>query len=292
MRNRFFKSFLASVLTIALCISSSSACAADFPMDDVDYNLNQTAFEEIKSAYPEEILFVEQSYNTELKELNYNTLSLIKEIGYSNLYNTEYEFSSLLTAIAVAYEKQKIEFMESIELYGRGDTKTIWDDPVVRTEVMPLRGKLQTRIPTNTTVAKQYTVSIGLNVGDEFWGYELTSSFSKSSTITAAGPDFGALLCDGRKATHNFVCGVLYGAIIETNWTTIDVATGKVLYRGGETTVNFQTSDVKTYSALAQDSTTVYVESPVLFKVKSWNTVQDFEQFIKLHPEDFFGNES
>lgn len=221
---------------------------------DERYSMTNTEMNAILSQFKTEVDYVEGKYGCSIRELNEQTVCLLKREAILNFNNSNYRFSDLMDEISVAYARNWFWNEKSVDMLSTSE------EPEVKIEVYrpfgPLRGSYFAKAATGTEKTYEGTKSVTIASGTEIYGITIEANLSKSVGYSIQGPADGTKLNNGKLATHRMAFGVLFGTMIK-HTVTYPHGSEHIFYY-----IKQETMDAVDYSTLISiGSTITYADS-------------------------------
>ena len=286
MKRKSISRVLSVLLTFAFTIGASSSVFAA-SNERSSTIVDQDRENEIVQRYQAEISLVEQNYNVMINHIDQTTLDLIKQEAVHNLNDSAYDFAGLMNDLSIIFVEQEIlEHYEQLPVTRSNDVVIDNMETEILHEYGALGGQYKGNVARGETTIKSFSFSIslggivhGINIGG-------TVTFSESSSIT--GPGQNDTLYNGKQATHNFACAILFGTITRTTWDLVNRVTGEVESSHETVQIPRSTSNTVTYTSLASihadGSVEVNSADPDYGAVSSWDNLNEFRDEIEEAP--------
>lgn len=175
-----------------------------FPMScyatEMGIGLKPDITQDILSKYQREIALVEEKYGHSIDQISPTTRKEIASVANHYLYNPKYRFSELMTDIAAASSNRG-------EMSPMGSTGgEVWQ------AYGPITGKFIKSLPAASSVTLSDSVTVSVSA-DFFPGFNISGERSVSVEYSFSGPEQGATLFNGMRATHNYACAIMFGTV-------------------------------------------------------------------------------
>ena len=286
MKRKSMAQVLSVLLTFAFTIGvSSSVFAASNERNSMI--VDQDRENEILQRYQAEISLVEQNHNVMINHIDQVALDLIKQEAAHNLNDSAYDFAGLMNDLSIIFVEQEIlEHYEQLLVTRSNDVVIDNMETEILHEYGALGGQYKGNVASGVTTTENFnfTISLGgtvhkINIGG-------TVTFSASRSIT--GPGQNDTLYNGKQATHNFACAILFGTITRTTWDLVDRVTGEVESSHETVQIPRSTSNTVTYTSLASihadGSIEINSADPDYGAVSLWDNLNEFRNEIEEAP--------
>ncbi len=255
-------------IALTMAVLVSGGCASTYTASETDPMLTDSQKEAgILHSYEAEIALVEELYEVNIDHIDEAALRLLKQEAINHLKDDTYDFAGLMDALSVAFAEQEIlkNYEDRLLTKISGIEVKNLTSRVVHKYGVLIGTHDDTLAPVGTTVTGN--IKVKLSVDGTIHGVAITEggSFS-SSALLHYGPSGGEKLYNGSTATHQMVCGILYGAITETTWDLVDRRTGEVKSSHKSTKIPAEPSEVRAFTTL------VYINSAGQWQVDSLDT--------------------
>lgn len=197
------------------------------------FSVEQIDGQAILAKFVPEVRYVENEYNIQITNLDEETLELLKDVAIANLRNDQYRFSDLIGEISLACAQKRFE---NAAMTSKAE------EPKVKIENIGVfraqGGKHLDNVATGMTAIVDKKGEVVLSAGMELaiphngsiFHLTLTGSISESVTYSCEGPEDGATLHNGERASHRTVFGVLFGQAVKHTVTYPDGFTHTFYY--------------------------------------------------------------
>lgn len=175
-------------------LMTAIACAWVYP----DASEGRLVEDRILSDYREELDLVEELCGHPIEHITPESRKEIASVANKYLYDSSYRFSQLMTDIAA--NSQYLSAVDALE------------DVRVQRAYGPITGTFLASAPVSAAaVSGRTTVSVP---ADFFSGIRLSGTCDVPVCYEVSGPEQGAVLRNGLRATHQYVCAVVFGTVI------------------------------------------------------------------------------
>lgn len=249
--------------------------------------VDQDRENEILQRYQAEISLVEQNHNVMIDHIDRAALDLIKQEAVRNLNDSAYGFAGLMNDLSVIFAEQEVlEYYEGLPATRANDVVIDNMETVVLHGYGALKGQHDRNVARGMVSSEDCEFSI--TIGGTIHGVEIGASATFSASSSIAGPGQNDTLYNGKQATHNFACAILFGTITRTTWDLVDRVTGEVESSHETVQIPLSTSDTVTYTSLASihadGSVEVNSADPDYGAVSSWDNLNEFRDEIEEAP--------
>lgn len=254
MKDRRCLLFLLLTACAALVLIS---CASEQPET---WDLEAETTSALKEEFAGELAYLEEAWGQPIDQIDQASFSQFADAVNRALLNPEltekgYRFGELMDAIALA---------------ASGSA-----DAVVYRSYGSVTGEFLGSVTVGTTIAeipeKSFTVE-----EDCLPGITLTGNRNWSARASLDGPERGALLDNGMRATHCYGCGILFATILRET-----TASGEVYYLANPNASSFASCAAVT----AQGTLFVDAGVPTYGGSSYWTGRNHFEQTLRSDPE-------
>ena len=206
MKKRALTLLLALVMCLSLCTPALAASpSVQNELNDPYFTtsiVSDASASELFETYARELAFVETCSN----------IDIIKYIAAINHKNSAYNFSAMMTALALACAEARAY---SNDLYSSSGTSSAGVAVLASNSIL---GGMHLRdVAVGATTTTGYSATFSMEVGSEVLGITLGGSFSQEFSYSVAGPSEGQVLNNGAQVTHRTAFAALYGTIIKEN---------------------------------------------------------------------------
>lgn len=249
--------------------------------------VDQDRENEILQRYQAEISLVEQNHNVMIDHIDRAALDLIKQEAVHNLNDSAYDFAGLMNDLSVIFAEQEVlEYYEGLPATRANDVVIDNMETVVLHGYGALGGQYDGNVARGMTTTKKFNFSISL--GGNIHGIAVSGSVTFEASRSISGPGQNDTLYNGKQATHNFACAILFGTITRTTWDLVDRVTGEMESSHETVQIPLSTSDTVTYTSLASihadGSVEVNSADPDYGAVSSWDNLNEFRDEIEEAP--------
>ena len=224
--------------------------------------------QEIFRLYPEELRWIEETYQVEIQDYTAETNALLTRAAIEQ-YGTDRftRLSQLVTDLAAA-------------AWNGEDGGDAW---TAVKPFGPLKGVCFWEVPVECSMAGDLTGRVEIARGELVQDLEIAEPVSVEISLDQAdGPAHGTTLSDGAAvASHRIFTGVLWGVILEgpekSSWFQED---GEVEYR-------IACPRGVSYDHLAQIASPMYVERAGNSEIVTCSNILEFEKMLETDPGQF-----
>ncbi len=267
MKKRALTLLLALVMCLSLCTPALAASpSVQNELNDPYFTtsiVSDASASELFETYARELAFVETCSNRTIVKFTRENIDIIKYIAAINHKNSAYNFSAMMTALALACAEARAY---SNDLYSSSGTSSAGVAVLASNSIL---GGMHLRdVAVGATTTTGYSATFSMEVGSEVLGITLGGSFSQEFSYSVAGPSEGQVLNNGAQVTHRTAFAALYGTIIKENGRNyIDPDTAVVINYTILASIG-----TPTYCGQARGDGTFYFDNPYMYR----KTIADF----------------
>lgn len=276
--------------TLIVMMLVTSCCSAGAIEQGSDTLIDSSAMIDIINTYPNEIALVENTYNVSIEQINNKNLDLIKEVAIDNLYNSNYEFSDLMTDISTLCVENNIDYYISQALpttYAGHDGGIRVENQETREIISfgPLKGQYITEVKANSTTKEERGFSFNISSGESLKGVEIGLGVNVSNSVEISGPELHTKMISGDYATHSVGLGILYASVnlIEFDYVN-DSAGGRVTHMS-ITVIVKETAEARDFVTLANMTDKFILEGLNGRGFLTYSSKKAFQERFEYNPE-------
>lgn len=279
------------LVVLAVCVLSAAVLGGIRAARGAGAALNQAAASAILEEFDREIAFIEQRQGVSISRVDGTTLPVIQEKANRNLGNPAFRFGDMMDGIALAFAGQEAAAQAQPHV-GRREIRNR-----VTTAYIPygaLRVQYETRVSKDCAASRGG--ALGIAIGGPLGAINLSAGRAVSNGYTVYGPLGGEQLFDGNAATHSYLCGVLYGTVLKTQWDLYDKRTDRLVSHHESYAIQDSTANVMPYTCRAYINSdgALYIDSadPAYGRTAVWSSHPAFTSGIAENPGLFLEGRS